>query len=184
MFCVKCKSEKLDKERCKNCAKIYHTKYSQEHSQELNNRSNQWYADNKEQVNQQYKTDEVKKSKKRQYNNGYEKDRKLRDPAFKLKRNCSRLINHALKGFKNGASIVEYLPYTMQELKQHLENKFDDKMSWTNYGIYWHIDHIYPQSLLPYVSMEDNNFKKCWALENLQPLEAVENMKKSNKLVR
>ena len=40
----------------------------------------------------------------------------------------------------------------------------------------WHIDHIIPQSLLPYSSMEDDNFKKCWALSNLRPLSAKQNL--------
>ena len=42
---------------------------------------------------------------------------------------------------------------------------------------------IYTQSKLPYYSMTDENFKKCWALENLQPLEASENIRKSNRLI-
>ena len=45
----------------------------------------------------------------------------------------------------------------------------------------WQIDHIISQSKLPYTSMSDDNFNKCWALENLQPLEAIANIKKSNK---
>ena len=60
-------------------------------------------------------------------------------------------------------------------------------MSWDNWGPYvkdnktWQIDHIIPQSKLVYTSMEDDNFKKCWALENLRPLESIENIKKGNK---
>ena len=56
-------------------------------------------------------------------------------------------------------------------------------MSWENYGIYWQIDHIYPQSLLPYDSMDHPNFLKCWSLDNLRPLEATENIRKGNKLI-
>ena len=41
---------------------------------------------------------------------------------------------------------------------------------------------IYPQSKLPYDSMTHPNFLKCWALENLQPLEAKENISKGNRL--
>jgi hypothetical protein len=37
------------------------------------------------------------------------------------------------------------------------------------------IDHIVPQSDLPYSSMNDENFQKCWALENLRPLSAKQN---------
>jgi 5-methylcytosine-specific restriction endonuclease McrA len=57
----------------------------------------------------------------------------------------------------------------------------DEYMTWGNYEKYWHLDHIISQSKLPFSSMEDDNFKKCWALENLQPLEAIANIKKSNK---
>lgn len=56
-------------------------------------------------------------------------------------------------------------------------------MSWENYGDYWQIDHIVPQSKLCFSSMEDDNFKKCWALENLRPLEGFLNRKKYNKLI-
>ena len=34
---------------------------------------------------------------------------------------------------------------------------------------------LIPQSDLPYTSMEDTNFKKCWALENLRPYPAKQN---------
>tara|TARA_R110000744_G_scaffold286339_2_gene397677 strand:+ start:2228 stop:2368 length:141 start_codon:yes stop_codon:yes gene_type:complete len=44
------------------------------------------------------------------------------------------------------------------------------------------VNHIIPQSKLLFKSMEDDNFKKCWALENLQPLAASDNLKKSNKI--
>jgi len=77
---------------------------------------------------------------------------------------------------------MKHLPYTQEQLKEHLENQFDSKMTWDNYGTYWHIDHIYPQSLLPYDSLEHPNFQKCWALENLRPLEAKANIKKGNKV--
>jgi len=45
----------------------------------------------------------------------------------------------------------------------------------------WHVDHIKPQSLFNFESPEDVEFKQCWALENLQPMSAKENRKKSNK---
>lgn len=106
--------------------------------------------------------------------------RRKSDPLFKLRRNVSTMVWQALTMNKNG-SILKYLSYTMEELKQHLENQFDEKMTWSNYGSYWHIDHIIPQSALPYASMSDDNFQKCWGLSNLRPLEAIENIRKSNK---
>jgi hypothetical protein len=184
MFCRKCNLPKEAKKRCRNCIKIWRAKYYQDHKQELKEKHSVWYAENKDRINQQFRSDIVKKDKKRQYNNKYERNRKIIDPVYKLRKNCSRLIKHALKGSQSGQSVLKYLSYTMKDLKDHLESQFDSKMSWSNYGIYWHIDHVHPQSLLPYTSMEDNNFKICWSLNNLRPLEAVENMKKSNKLAR
>ena len=75
-------------------------------------------------------------------------------------------------------------------LKQHLENQFESWMTWNNWGRYsldtwkdddqatwtWQIDHIIPQSDLPYSSMEDENFQKCWQLNNLRPLSAKQNI--------
>ena len=106
------------------------------------------------------------------------RDRITNDVSFRLRKNVSRAINRALKKLcsNKSASIMQYLNYSMDELKKHLENQFDDKMSWTNYGIYWHIDHIVPQSCLSYMTMADDNFRKCWALDNLRPLDAKSNM--------
>jgi hypothetical protein len=51
-------------------------------------------------------------------------------------------------------------------------------MSWDNHGE-WHIDHIIPASKF------DKTEKLCIinSLLNLQPLWAVDNLKKSNKLI-
>ena len=54
-------------------------------------------------------------------------------------------------------------------------------MNWDNHGTYWHIDHIKPKSWFKYDSAEHPEFKQCWSLENLQPLEAEKNLAKSNK---
>lgn len=73
------------------------------------------------------------------------------------------------------------LGYSVKALMDHLENKFQPGMTWENQGK-WHIDHIVPDSHFKYSSTEDESFKKCWALENLQPLWAIDNIRKSNKL--
>ena len=64
---------------------------------------------------------------------------------------------------------------------KHIEKKFVSGMSWSNYGR-WHIDHIKPISKFNFVKPEDEDFKRCWALKNLQPLWAEENLSKHNKL--
>jgi hypothetical protein len=66
------------------------------------------------------------------------------------------------------------------DLMSHIEKQFKEGMSWKNYGE-WHIDHIIPQSWLPFNSLEDENFIKSWCLSNLQPLWAKENISKGNR---
>jgi hypothetical protein len=105
----------------------------------------------------------------------------------RLRENISNSILKALKKGKSnkaGQSILQFLGYTINDLKQHLEKLFDSNMNWDNYGKYWHLDHKAPQSDLPYSSMEDLNFKECWKLKNLRPLEAKQNMSDGGTRVR
>ena len=87
------------------------------------------------------------------------------------------------------SSSLSFLPYTIDELKKYLESQFEPWMTWENHGVYdvniwddndkstwtWQIDHIIQQSDLPYVSMNDENFQKCWVFSNLRPLSAKQN---------
>jgi hypothetical protein len=105
------------------------------------------------------------------------------NPCVKLRDVTSGHVYYALKAVgssKAGQSTTRHLPYTMDELRTHLESLFTPEMSWDNHGSYWHLDHIIPQAALPYDSMEHPNFIKCWALSNLQPLPASENISKGS----
>ena len=75
----------------------------------------------------------------------------------------------------------ELLDWTFAELVQHLESQFEPWMSWDNYGE-WHIDHIIPIAAFNFKSPYDIDFKRCWALSNLRPLEARANLSKGAKL--
>lgn len=62
----------------------------------------------------------------------------------------------------------------MEELRSHLESKFTKGMTWDNYGKNgWHVDHIIPRSFFDHSSYDTEDFQKCWALNNLQPLWAT-----------
>jgi hypothetical protein len=120
-----------------------------------------------------------------------DRERRKNDKCLVLRHNISRDIWRALKrnkGGKHGSSVAKHLSYTIQQLKEHLESQFESWMNWENHGRYdcnkrtWQLDHIVPQSLLPYDSMEHENFQKCWALSNIRPLEARENIIKGNRI--
>ena len=84
---------------------------------------------------------------------------------------------------KNGIKWEEIVGYSVNDLKVHIESMFIEGMSWGNYGRGgWHIDHIIPLSMFKYDSVNHPNFKKAWALDNLQPLWESDNLVKHNKL--
>ena len=107
----------------------------------------------------------------------------------RLKSSLTNAICLAIKrsgGFRV-SNPLSHLPYSMNELKSDLESKFEDWMNWENWGPYnglyrtWQIDHILPQSSLPFEDTEHPNFTKCWSLSNLRPYETAANLRKGNR---
>lgn len=118
--------------------------------------------------------------KNRELINRYLKQRRKENPKIRLDLNMGIAIYQALKEKKAGRRWEGLVDYNLEELMRHLENQFDEKMNWENYGSFWHVDHIRPRSSFEYISPIDPAFKECWALENLQPLERIANLKKGN----
>jgi hypothetical protein len=97
----------------------------------------------------------------------------------------SGIRNGILLGSKAGRDTFQLLGYSVEDLKKHLELNFKTGMSWDNYGrTGWHIDHIVPLKAHNFQTPEDHDFKRAWALSNLQPLWASENLSKQAKLAR
>lgn len=68
--------------------------------------------------------------------------------------------------------------YTLADLMKHLERQFLPGMSWENRSE-WHIDHILPLASFSFQTPDDPEFKAAWALTNLRPLWALDNIKKN-----
>jgi 5-methylcytosine-specific restriction endonuclease McrA len=93
------------------------------------------------------------------------------------------LKNRARRGSKE--SWRDAVGYSTSELKKHLERRFLPGMTWDNYGRGgWHIDHIIPVSAFNFTSVDDIDFKRCWALKNLRPLWEHDNLSKGARLER
>lgn len=83
--------------------------------------------------------------------------------------------------------IKENLGYTEEDLIEHFESQFEAWMRWDNNGRvpkgqvrkqHWQMDHIRPRREFNYTSIDDEDFKKCWSLNNLQPIDAIDNITK------
>lgn len=164
--------EYLQKPEVKEKRKKYHREYLQR--PEVKKRRKKW---NKEYGKVYFQKIEVKERMKEYYRN-----RRLTDPQFKLSNNISRAIRLSLNGNKAGRHWEDLVGYTLRELKFHLEKQFDLFMSWENQGSYWHIDHVKPISWFKFTQPEDEEFKECWELKNLQPMEKIENIIKGNRI--
>lgn len=176
------KYQEKNKERLVALKKISSKIYREKNKEKINRKVKEWYENNKERVLKKSKEWALKNKERKNYtSNIYVKKRRLNDINFRISCNMGSDIWHALKDKKYSKKWQILVGFSTKQLMVHLEKQFDDKMSWENYGSYWHIDHIKPKSLFKYSSPEDEEFKKCWALENLQPLEKIANIKKGNR---
>jgi len=92
-------------------------------------------------------------------------------------------IGKALERYniKTPKKTIKYIGCTVPELKAHLEAQFKSGMSWENHSNHgWHIDHILPLASFD-LTKEENLYKACH-YTNLQPLWAIDNLKKNDKL--
>lgn len=117
-----------------------------------------------------------------QYKNTYESARKKTDIGYRMLCNIRNRIRDAMKNDSKTSPTKVLLGCTIQELKQHLQSKFTDKMNWDNYGRKgWHIDHILPCASFDLSKPEEQ--KKCFHYTNLQPLWHIDNIMKSDKII-
>lgn len=118
----------------------------------------------------------------------FEKKRNIKrrsTPKGKLDHNMGNALRDCLGKIKGGSHWEDLVGYNKEQLKEHLESKFKEGMTWENYGHgenKWSIDHIIPKYYFKYSTPHDNSFKECWGLNNLQPMWFVENCRKQNKI--
>ncbi len=145
----------------------------------------EYYLLNKEKVTKYFKT--WRKKNKTTINKraaNYIRNKRKTDPLFKLKGNLSSRIKECLKAnkFIKTQNTERILGADMITVKLHIEKQFKAGMTWNNHGLtgkVWHIDHIIP---LANAKTPKEVYKLCH-YTNLQPLWAIDNLKKGDKLI-
>ena len=168
--------------------KEYYDNLSDDRINKLKELKRNYYHNNKEKYSHQKNSEynELNRKRRREYHK-----RKIQsDPIYKLKVSFVRRLNKSLRRnkFVNSKSILfkEYIGCDFYFFKSYIESQFEYWMNWDNYGLYngelnygWDLDHIIPLSS---AKTEDELYKLCH-YENLQPLWAEDNLKKSNKIL-
>lgn len=189
--CTKCKKEKsillFSKQEggkfgvmslCTECDKKRGKKYYRKNFEKEMIRNKKYRQENKEKINEYRRNSQTYKAyRKKYFNNRYKND-----PLFTIEQTLRRRLHSALKGKTKSAATLNLLGCSVEKLKKHLEKQFQKGMTWNNYGMHgWHIDHIIPCSAFD-LSLESEQ-RKCFNYANLQPLWAIENIKKGDRII-
>lgn len=86
-------------------------------------------------------------------------------------------ISRAVKGIARSQTTLELLGMDWSEFRIYIQGQFRPGMDWENYGKVWHIDHIKPCVKFDLTDPEQQ--RSCFNWSNLQPLFAVENLRKN-----
>lgn len=180
---------KYDRERYTLKKDLYKKKASDfyyQNKEKVKERIKIYYKDNKETVLKRVKEyrlnnlDKVRKTKLNYYQR-VTKERLKNEPALKIKFRLRKRIWEALRR-ENSCKYKPTLELlgceNIEFLKEYLQNKFSDGMSWDNYGK-WHIDHIKPLSSFDLSNEEQQ--KIAFHYTNLQPLWAIDNLRKGDR---
>ena len=164
----------------------------QNNKEHANKVGKEWYQNNKEhaaKVSKEWRLKNKEKDKNdqakwrlenKEWRRNYEKNRYKTDINFRLTKLCRGRIRKIIKGENKSVSTMKLIGCTPDELRQHLESKFEPWMNWENQGLGgWDVEHIIPMSKFNLICPVQQH--ACCHYSNLQPMEHIANIKKGNK---
>jgi hypothetical protein len=181
--------------KCKSCVALYHKQHFQKNKSKILLKRKDYmteYRDsNKDKIskyNQKYyeqNKKEILKHKKskiyREHSRKYEKDKRKNNISFRITGSLRSRLNLAIKHNRKYGKTKELIGCSIDFLKEYLSKMFQTGMSWENYGKNgWHIDHIKPCASFDLTKPQQQRL--CFHYSNLQPLWAIDNIKKSDKI--
>lgn len=176
-WCKECTRayDRINKQKNQEKIKEQQKKYRKKHKEHLNEQRKIWGSNNPEKVKANAK--KYRKNNKDKINEK-RKQKRHNNINFKLRTSISNRIRMAIERGSKNTSSINLIGCSIEKLKTHLEKQFTDGMSWDNYGE-WHIDHIKP--CCSFDLSKESEQKQCFHYSNMQPLWALDNLKKSGK---
>lgn len=177
--------------RDNNTEKINH--YLKINNDKIKQREKKYRKDNNEKISNyslEYRESDLNKNKAKSYmkvyreinhdkildkQKQYMQRRKKIDMLFNISTKIRSTIANSFtrNGHKKNSKCQDILGCTFEELKKHLESKFEDWMTWDNRGLYngtynygWDIDHIMPLAS----AKTEEDIIRLNHYTNLQPL--------------
>ena len=156
----------------KDLKKLRNDRYYSQNKEKVKKMASDYYLNNRDRKLNYQKEYQTKNKDKR---NAYLTERRNNDPLFRLITSIRNLIYNSFyyNGYVKKSKTNEILGCTFEELKSHLENRFEDWMTWENKGAYngefdygWDIDHIVPLS----TAKSEEDILRLSHFTNLQPL--------------
>ena len=189
---------RIYREKNKDSVFKYHKSYRDKHEGKIKNYMDNYYKKHKEKIKEQRRLyyynnqEKILKEQKLWRKNNIIEARKIRNkwkPTTPEQKLIHRIRCRIYDYFKHNKSIkdvgtLKLLGCDIKFLKQYIQKRFEKGMSWKNYGK-WHIDHIIPIDYF----VKKCNFnslhiqKKCFNYKNLQPMWAIDNLRKGTKLI-
>ncbi len=130
-----------------------------------------------------YKESEAGRLETRKRVRAYENSKRRTSEQYKLARNVRNYIRCALKekSAKKSARTFELVGCSIEALRTHIQSLFKDGMTWEAFleGRI-HLDHKLPLAMFDLADPAQQKIAFCF--ENLQPLWAEDNQRKSDKL--
>lgn len=168
--------------RCHNCRKEYNQGHHRANKEKHNLQAKKWQKTNSEKAKATARLWNERNPEKRKKSNRASAAKRFLTFKGRLTGNIKRAIYRCLKSGKYGHTF-SILGYSVKQLKGHLTKTMPQGYCWEDYlAGKLHIDHIIPISVHNFKTTEDIDFKRCWALKNLQLLPAFENLSKGAKL--
>ena len=190
------KLDRLKREKKKEKYLEMEANYRKQNREKLNKAHREWSnkpenrlkqkkyrEENKEKLNEYFEKRRRSKEYKEKFNIYYKEwiNKRLKtDPHFKIKQQMSHRIYLALKSqrTKKSNTTSKLIGCSISKLWKHLEERFEPGMTRENHGT-WHVDHIIPCASFDLTDPEQQ--KICFHYTNLQPMWALDNIKKGKK---